>query len=344
MALYGKYGAIGAADPANLAAYAIEQSMQADWVNTLARMHPMLAMLAPRINKGIKVSGRKLICPVIANDDDVNFEGVADADQNTAMADVLTTGDTQAEYDIAHYRGKHMLTGTEIQLLSGPAGTARGNILNSKKVKVEEKLKRLLATNTSGTGVGSRTAHAGLLNLVSSSNVTVGGIAQADLATWIPMRDTSGGTLGLERVDGLWDQVSDGSGIHPIDLIVCSMYSGGPNLWNSFRQLIAANDDGVVVDKNWEAKYGFRNFIYAGAKVVGDSKINGAAGAGRVLGLASGSFFAASSGGGKNKLSPQAHAPMRKPGTDSVEYFYTLFFGMGCSNPRNNFHMSALDS
>jgi hypothetical protein len=332
------YSGIQGSGAAKLAAYAIEKSLSKTWVNTLARTSPLLAKIMDegRFNKGGEVRGQKFILPIITGEGDIQFAGVTDANQFTALTPTLTTGDSQAEYEYAHYRGAYHLTHAEIQLLTAPEGTARGNILNAKKAKMESVVSKLLATNTAGTQAGSRTAHSGILGIVTSTDQVVAGVDQATTTAWRPTRK-AGGYVGLTDVDALIDLVEDGPTTKgAIDLIVCSKaVSSGPNVLNAFRSLIAANE--MIVNNNASlAKYGFRDFEYAGIQVIGDSFIPNGASQGRMVGLSTKNWYAVGS-----KV-PIMHEVSRLPGTDGFEHFFTQWMGLGCANVGANFIWSGI--
>ncbi len=318
------------------AAYAIEQSVGADWRNILSRHNPLLGMVLGRQKNfmgsaNVQGDGTFLL-PIITANTGAEFEGVSRSNQLVPLDFVLQEGPTQAKYTIAHFRGGYVITDEEAKYLSGTAGTYRGNVLKAKKSQFSDKVKKVLAPLVAGSQADSQTQPLGVLRALATAN-TVGGINQATVSDWQSNVDSAGGTLSFDRVDDMIRAAHNREGM--VDLMVLSEASGGANLFNAFKALIRGQGVEPMVDNNsLLAKFGFKGFMYSGIECVGDIYLA----AGNVIGLSTEHWAVV----GDEK--PRMHAPTRKEGTDAYEVFATQYLGLGTNHPGGNFRLSGLTS
>lgn len=315
------------------AAVAVATPFGKTWHHLLAKSDPVLALIISggnfNTNSDVTSDGRFTV-PIISANTGVTYGGVTRANQLTAMSRALQVGPSAAEYEIAHYRGLYVITAEEENFLKGGAGTYRGNILESKRIQVEDTVQKLMAGNTMGSQNGSRTAHMGILRALATAN-TVGNIDQSTSSMWQSNVNATGGPIALDTIDRM---VDDCEVRGKVDLIIASKGNTGPNIHQAILALIRGQE--IIMNNGGAlAKYGFKAAEYAGVPIVG-SRYFPTATTGSVVCLSSRNWFA------RGSLKPNFMSPNQVDGTDSHEVVFNHFFGLGTNDPGANGLISGL--
>lgn len=109
------------------------------------------------------------------------------------------------------------------------------------------------------------------------------------------------------------------------DLMLCTVRAAGVDVYGRFISLIDPAER--IVNANFEAKYGFTNVMYRGMAVVPDYDIGSTVDR---LGL-----FCTKNWYYAGWDVPKKQEPVRIPGTDATELFYTQYVGIACDNARS---------
>jgi len=314
-----------------LAATAIEQSVQKDWSKVWTAGHPLITIIQDNkanFNRGFTINGTKMLLAVMGDDQTNPVEGVATGSgEVSAMTPNTGNGLSQFSYNFAHYRGNYTIRESEAVLAKN---NARGNLLEGKKDQLIgswlNKLSTHLSSTTADASDNSRVL--GVYQPLSTSN-TVGGISQTTDTQIAAYVKSSAGAFALELIDDCYDSINaliNGQRSAKPDVILAS-YAASNNVYGKMRSAIAPAER--LVNAEFKAKYGLENFMYLGMATVQDNRIgttlNGSLGV-----LSSKTWYAYI-----DKM-PKAHKEQRLQGTDTYEYFYTAWAGLGCNDPGLN--------
>lgn len=306
-------------------AFATEIVLSREWENVYLRAMPLLAKIKDgkaNWNKPGLRKGNLLLLPVLLSANTTLPDGVTDAGELTGISPYATAGFTQAQYNIAHYRGAMYVRESEKQLINN----TRGNFMQGKIEQLMADFKNAVADDLASTSADSRTAVLGIQQVLATAN-TVGNIDQSSDTDWQSNVTTSAGAFSLDMLDDKIDAVAVRNG--KIDMMLFA-YSSTNNLFGKLRAALSPAER--LVNANFKAKYGFTNIEYLDAVCVADNRLT----AGVICGFDSSTWFYA----GDEK--PVGKEVQRYPGTDMDEYMYTLWAGVGCNNPAKNFRLTGV--
>ena len=322
---FGGYDASGIA--AN-AAFAIEKSLSKSWTLAYKAIHPILNLIrdTPNWNKDGVVQGKQMIVPIVISAATTAPAGVTDANELSAMTYNRTAGFTQAQYEYTHIRGNYTLTESEIKLLAGPTGTARGNILTGKAAQLTQDFKDVLANMLSGSSADARDNVMGVLYPMSTS-ATVGNISQSSNAAWRANVSSSVGALSLPVIDNVYDTCCN-KGMPTV--MICSSPPSGVNSYGRLRSLIAPALR--LNDPEFTAKYGLTNMTYNEMHAVRDQRMA----TGYIALIDPKTWFFS------GDTNPVRHHQQPIPATDAYECVYTLWAGLAVDNPGANGVLSGI--
>lgn len=305
-------------------AFGIETSLTKNWENVYLAASPLLVRIKEGKsgwNKPGLAKGNAMLLPLLLAAATTLPNGVTDANELTAITPYITSGPTQAQFNIAHYRHAMYLRASEKRLINN----TRGNILEAKTEQLMSDFVDMLAGDLYSANADSREAVLGIQYALSTSN-TVGNIDQSSVTAWQANVTASAGAFSLDLIDDGMDAVANKRG--KVDTIALA-YSSSNNLFSKLRSQI--NPAQRLVNTTM-AKYGFESIEYNGATCVMDGRLT----AGVIIGLDSRTWFYA----GDDK--PQAAPVDRLEGTDADEYFYTMFAGVATNNPGKNFRLTGV--
>jgi hypothetical protein len=313
-------------------AFAVEKSMSKKWKAQWTTHAPLLACIKDRdlkFNKGFSVEGLGAIVPLLYADMTNPPAGVADASELTADTPQVTNGFNQALYNYTHLRRGMTIRDSEKVITKNGA---RGNLLEGKVIQLTASFKNVMANQIEGTSADSRTSLMGIQYATSQSN-TVGGIAQGSNSWWQAQVSNVGGTISLPVIDNMYDSIlqyaaagnEDDANIDSSapDLLLLS-FTSSVNVYGKVRELIAPAER--IVNAEFKAKYGLVNFMYLDMKCVQSPRL--ASGTANMLTTSSWLW------GGYDQ--PQAQMPIRLPGTDAEERYYSMWNFLGCDEIRRN--------
>jgi len=328
---------------AGLAAFSIEKVLKRDFEQVQSKSHPLLAFIkkgGKNWNKGFSARGFKMIVPVIVCPPATAAAGVTLANESGSPLSTttgITSGLTQAEYNFAHYRANMIIRDSEI-VLGG--GNERGLFLQGRTEQLMDDFRRQVATDLSsitadaaGTKVlGVWWPAAATLDSGTLGNITLAATpAGSDPGWWSTNQGAATGTLSLPGIDAAYDGVRRYTNDGP-DLALGTIRSGGVNVYGRFRSLLAPAER--IVNADFQAKYGFVNFMYLGMTVVPDYDIGSTVDR---LGLFTTKHWFY---GGND--APQRKETIRIPGTDAMEMFFTQYAGVACNNPLTMWYLNAI--
>lgn len=332
MALTGNSSYIGGYDGSNYAytAYAIELSMQRDFIDAFFDDEPLLRLIrdgGANFNKGVTVEGTSVIAPILGADTVTNVaNGVLDADELTQPTAEIIRGFTQCSYAIAHYRKPTWIRSSERKLAMGPATAKRGDLLQGVTLQIMKSFTNAVNGDLMSANAGARDAVQGVRHVLSESN-TVGGIAQSTDTFWQAKVTTAIGTFSLDAVNDLYDEASRGK---ERPNLLLAAYAASNNIFGKIRSAIQPAQQLMTSDA--KAKYGFTDLVYLDMPVVKDD----AGTAGEVLGLNTNSWFY------YGDTRPYLAKQSPWPGTDADVLVHSMYCSVGCTNPRLNFRGTGL--
>lgn len=324
---------------AGYGAFGIEAVLKRDWTFQVTGAIPLLACIKDReLNwrKGATINGTKLLIPIVWDDLSAAQQsgsggfltsnaGVTDANEVPSAWPTydVTAGFSQAEYDITHLRRPMTIRSSEKVLVNN----ARGNLLDGKTKQLMAKFKSVMADMVEGSANASRTSLLGIHFAISNSN-TVGNIAQGSNTYWQGNLSTAVGTISLPVINNMYDTIlrsADDTGeTEAPDLLLLSFNGSSVNTYGRMRELISPAERFENVE--FKAKYGISSFMYMGMKCVMSQRSP----AGTAAMLSTPTWFYA------GYETPQQQDTIRIPGSDAMEYMYTLWAAIGCSEIRRN--------
>jgi hypothetical protein len=138
-------------------------------------------------------------------------------------------------------------------------------LLQARIYQAEESLKETLNDQLFGTPATSKDFN-GLTNIVATANNTVGGIDASTNTWWNPVVDSTGATLSLQSMTGVYNDASKGNDVP--DLVIT-----GSDLFAKYESLLTQYVRYQDVEK---ANSGFTNLMFKQSPVVFDKEIDGA--------------------------------------------------------------------
>lgn len=307
-----------------LAASSMEVSATKAWSYVWTQGHPLLKILDGRgtnFNRGFSKRGKYMVLPVVGAEVDNPVDGVSDANQFNAMT--LNTDDklTQAQYDIAHYRGNYTIPATDAL-----DNNELGNRMDARQRNLLESFKNAISGDIASSNNGTREAVLGLVHLLSTSN-SPGNINQSTYANWRAQVTTGAGSFDIGLIDEAMNAVMRLDRAD-VDVLLAASVAGN-DVYQAIVDTIAPSQRFMDPDL---VKFGVKNVIYNGAAVVRDNRGT----SGNVLGLSTKTWFA-----GIDKK-PKFHEPQLVNATDGKFVAVTAFAVLGCNDPGSNFRVSGI--
>jgi hypothetical protein len=269
-----------------------------------------------RFGEGYRIEGHKAIAPVQYAEQTTAADGVADANELTAITPYVTSGFTQAEYEFAHYRAAMYLRDSEKKLIKG--GGVRQGFVEGKVKQITESFRKAIAVDMASANAGTREAVMGLRYLLSTSN-SPGNISQTTYPVWAAGSATGAGPFHLGLIDDQYDRIVNlGRGMPDLCLL---SYASSNNVFGKMRDSIAPSQ--LLTHERKLAKYGFTSFEYLDMQCVQDGRL-GTALAGSAAVLSTHSFVA----GALSSTPERAHdTPLEGTDADEIVFNWWLFWG-----------------
>jgi hypothetical protein len=318
---------------ANNAAVAIAQAIHKEWSMVWTASHPLITVVQhnkTNFNQGFTIKNLGMLLAVMGDDQTNPAAGVATGSgEAVAMSENLTNGLSQFFFNFGHIRGNYMLLESDMKLL---ANGQYGNVLTAKKNQMLASFKNTISTwlSSATADQSDNSRFLGVYQPLSTSN-TVGGISQATDTQIAAVVKSSAGPFALELIEDVADQIAaksnaDRNGGAAADLVLASSSSTN-NVYGKYRSAIAPALR--YVNKEYEVKYGLKNFEHNGMMVVMDSRIANTL-SGSCAVLSSKTWFVAL------ETTPKLHGLQRKHGTDAYQEVGTAWGGVGTNDPGLN--------
>lgn len=307
-------------------AYATEIVVAKRWANAWLRKSPLYAKIVEgktKFNKQGLRKGNAILIPVTIANASQTADGRADSAELTPLSAYATGAEhTQAQFEIAHYVNNMTLRASEQELVNN----TRGNLLDAKINNLIDGFINAIADDLASTSADSREKVLGIQYAIATAN-SPGKIDQSVDLDWASQVSTAVGAFSLDLIDDKIDAVTPRGG--ETDLILLS-HSSSNNLFGKLRSALAPSER--IVNADFKAKAGFNNIEYLGATCVSDNRLT----AGVICGLDTSSWYWV------GDTAPKQVDVSRLPGTDSREFFYSMWCAVGIDAPQKQWRLTGV--